>query len=174
MTDQSLVTPSRGCAEDLLGSDLLGFPALGNLLLDIIVIGLLGSIVNALLYASIGVEVVKVGSDLAGRWSPPLTLRSGLARELRREERVSRGEMMGWGIAYQEHAIDDLDDWDRLVSALPLVVLEDSSQQRSRQVTRQTHLCRINDHHVFLGVVDVRLVERLEDDDVDIPGHVER
>jgi membrane-anchored glycerophosphoryl diester phosphodiesterase (GDPDase) len=30
------------------------------------------------------------------------------------------------GIAYQKHAIDDLDDWDRLVSALPLVVLDDS------------------------------------------------
>lgn len=67
----------------LLGGDLLGLPALRHLLLDILVLGLLGSIIDALLYASIGVEVIKVRSDLAGRWSPPLTLRSGLACELR-------------------------------------------------------------------------------------------
>lgn len=81
--------------KDLLGSDLLGFPALGtaNVLIGItavkVVIRLLGGIIDTLLYGAVGVEVVKVGCDLTGRWSPPLALRSSVTCELRGITNVS-------------------------------------------------------------------------------------
>lgn len=37
-----------------------------------------------------------------------------------------------------------------------------------------THLCWVNDDHVLLGVLDVRLVEGLENDDADFLGHFGR
>lgn len=70
--------------EDILGSDLLGLPTLGVVIFEfLLVFRLLGGIVDTLLDGAVGVKVVKVGRDFAGRGSPPLACSSGVTGELR-------------------------------------------------------------------------------------------